>query len=204
MLEYKAGSYLSWRDNVPWAEMAARLNRQLDAKAAPIELDRQAGALGKKILRENAVGFLCWMPRNLINFLMPDITPLLERTHLTAGNRGTLDVLRRQGVAAACKAYFGGYPAAAALTVIYSCFYLLTLVLVPLGLWWLWRQPGGRAAVALLAGIVLYLWVIPTGNLDWRFRMPAAPLLFVVITAGLAVIGPALNIKIWRKDHVQK
>lgn len=206
LLEYKAGSYLSWRDNVPWPEMVARLNRQIDAKASPIERNRQADALSKKILRANAAGFILWAPRNWIYFLMPDITPLLERTQLTVGNRGTLDILRRQGPIAAIRFYFADHPAAALLTVCYSLFYLLTLALLPPGIFHLWKS-GQQTTVVLLLAVIVYLWLIPTGNLDWRFRMPAAPLLFIFIAAGYALLWSVrhkIRSKFRRNDHAQK
>jgi len=184
VLDYKAGSYLSWRDNVPWNEMCYRLENELPADVGAIECNRQAGVLGRQILRENMVGFILWMPRNLVNFLMPDITPLLERLELSAGNRGTLDLLRRQGVVAATKYYFAGNPPAAALTALYCAFYALVLLLIPFGIWRLWRQH--RMELLLMLGLIAYLWVLPVGNLDWRFRMPAAALFFLLTAAGIA------------------
>ena len=192
LLDYKAGSYLSWRDNIPWNEMCFRLENQLPPGVSAIERNHRAGELGRQILRDNAVGFVLWMPRNLVNFLMPDITPLLERLELATGNRGTLDVLRRQGLMAAIKLYFGGNPMATALTIIYCGIYALMLMLLPLGIWFLWRRHC-RWNLLLMLGIIAYLWVVPVGNLDWRFRMPVAALFFVLIAAGVA--------QLWTSRH---
>lgn len=184
LLDYKAGSYLSWRDQVPWSTMCERLESQLPPEASPIERNFRAGEFGRQILAENAVGFILWMPRNLVYFLLPDITPLLERLKVTPGNRGTLDLLRRQGVAAAAQFYFRGHPAAAAVTALYAIFYGITLVLAVVGCRWLWRRH--RWELFLLLGVIAYLWVVPVGNLDWRFRMPAAALFFTLTAAGVA------------------
>ncbi len=182
LLYYKAGSYLSWRENVPFDAMCARLDMQLTAKH-PIERSRKAGALGKKIIRENLAGFACWAPRNLPLFLMPDINPLLERLGMASGNRGTLDILRRQGVAAGFKHYFADNPTAAVIALAYMAAYAASWLLLPFGLWNFYRRRE-FAPLLLAALCIAYFWVLPTGNLDWRFRVPALPLIFIFFTSG--------------------
>ncbi|MBN2642653.1 MAG: hypothetical protein JXR78_13450, partial [Victivallales bacterium] len=107
LLHYKAGSYLSWRDDIPFDLMRKQLDAQLES-SHPIERDKEAGQLGRKILLDNFMGFCLWTPRNLIYFMMPDITPLFERLQMVSGNRGTLDILRRKGLFPAIRHYFSG------------------------------------------------------------------------------------------------
>ncbi len=182
LLYYKAGSYLSWHDNVPFDTQRKQLGAQLKS-THPIERAREAGNLGRKILLDNFFGFCFWAPRNLVNFFMPDITPLLERIRVTSGGRGTLDILRRQGILAAVKHYFGNNMIAGIITLLYCIFYGLSWLLAPFGIWRIIRCRQ-YALLCLVGGITAYLWIIPVGNLDWRFRVPAIPLIFIVMSSG--------------------
>lgn len=201
LLHYKAGSLLSWRDNIPFDHVRDDLSARLPSNGNPVERGREASRLGRRILLDNFGWFCLWAPRDLLNFFMPDINPLLERLNLSTGNRGTLDVLRRQGVWKAFRHYFSGSSLAARmLFVVYVGLYALSLLLLPLGLWSLSKGMGiGSPLIPVLLS-VLYFWVIPLGNLDWRFRMPVTPLLFIFIAAGYARMECVL--KRWKCNGV--
>ncbi len=182
MLYYKAGSFLSKRDNIPFDAMCRKLDTQLTAEN-PVERSRQAYVLGKKIIIDNMPEVIFWMQRDVPYFLMPDINPLLERLQLVSGNRGTLDILRRQGAVAALKHYFSGNPAAAIIALVYMVFYTLCWLLMLFGIWSFYRRRD-FAALGLTVLCIAYFWVLPIGNLDWRFRIPALPLIFIFFTSG--------------------
>ncbi|MDD3119366.1 MAG: hypothetical protein PHQ27_09320, partial [Victivallales bacterium] len=187
MLYYKAGGYLSWKENIPFPVMCDRLAAQLTA-TQPIERSREAYRLGRRLVGSEPLPFAGWVVRDLPRFLMPDISPLLERLGWVSGNRGTLDVLRRQGIVAAGRHYFSGRPEAAALAVLYTVFYGFTWLLLPFGIWYFHCRR--RYDILFLAGLCLgYFWLLPAGNLDWRFRIPVIPLLLLFFTAGAAWLG---------------
>ena len=171
LLFYKAGSYLSWRTGLPFDEMREKLAAQLPPSVNFFEEDRHAKALAISIIREDPVGYFLWAPRDILNFFQPDITPLLERIHLASGNRGTLDILRRQGLLSAIQHYFNGNTPAIVLTVVYLPFYFLFLLLSAVGFFKLLYRQHWHAAIAfvLLCG---YFGALSIGNLDWRFRTP--------------------------------
>lgn len=182
LLYYKAGSYLSWRDNIPFDDMRAQLSKQVKGDNI-FEQSASAGKLGRKILLDNFWGFCFWAPRNMLHFFMPDITPLFERLHIISGNRGTLDVLRRKGLLAAFKHYFNNNIGAMIATFVYLGFYCLLFAAIAAGVVRLWLE---KHYEKLIAGALLtgYFWILPIGNLDWRFRMPIMPLLFILALYG--------------------
>ena len=184
LLYYKAGSYLSWRDNIPFDTVRSNLSKQLDGDNI-FEQSASAGKLGRKILLDNFWGFCLWAPRNMVNFLMPDITPLFERLHIISGNRGTLDILRRKGLFAAFNHYFNNNIPAMIITFIYLIYYSLLFAAMIAGIVRLWLEKHYQKLLfgALLLG---YFWILPIGNLDWRFRMPVMPFLFILAVYGAA------------------
>jgi hypothetical protein len=182
LLYYKAGSYLSWKNDVSFDETRNQLSKQLKGDNV-FEQSASAGKLGRKILLDNFFGFCLWAPRNMVNFLMPDITPLFERLHIISGNRGTLDILRRKGLWAAFNHYFNNNIPAMIITFVYLAFYSLVFAAILVGVIRLWIE---KHYSKLIFGtmLVAYFWVLPIGNLDWRFRMPIMPILFIVAIYG--------------------
>ncbi len=175
LLFYKAGSYLSVRDGRPFDQVRRELDARLPAEPDTFLRSRLAGQLGRQLILENLSGFLRWLPCNLIDFFQPDITPLLERLQIAAGNRGTLDILRRQGLFAAIRHYFAGNLPATVLTVLYLPWYGLLWLLTGYGFWRLCRQKQWTLVIAVLLSCG-YFMLLPLGNLDWRFRLPLLPL----------------------------
>ncbi len=138
-----------------------------------------------KYIAGHKLHFIDTMVMDLPNFWMPDITPLLERLGITSGNRGTLDVLRREGFAAAARHYFdgSGWKLTAAVAA-YCVWYLAFVLMAAAGII---RMALGRHW-KMLAAVMLtlsYFWLLPAGNLDWRFRMAAQPVL--ILCAAYAV-----------------
>ncbi len=182
LLYYKAGSYLSWKNNIPFDDMRRALSKQVTG-ANVFERSAAAGKLGREILLDNFRSFCFWAPRDMVHFLMPDITPLFERLHVISGNRGTLDVLRRKGLPAAFRHYFNNNTGAMIATFIYLGFYCLLFAAMAAGVIRLWVEKHYQKLIfgALLTG---YFWILPIGNLDWRFRMPIMPFLFILAIYG--------------------
>ena len=182
LLFYKAGSYLSWKNDISFNDTRADLSKQIQGDDV-FERNSSAGKLGRKILLENFCGFCMWAPRNMIHFWMPDITPLFERLGMISGNRGTLDVLRRKGLLSAISHYFNNNIAAMSFTAIYLIYYAITLALMGAGAIRLWLEKK-YSILIFGAMFVGYFWILPLGNLDWRFRMPVLPVLFLLALYG--------------------
>lgn len=184
-LYYKAGTYLAYKENADFEKVRARLTARLPETEDTVARDKAAQRLATEILRENFWGFCRWAPRNLLNFLLPDINGLLERLGIARGNRGTYDVLNRCGVRAAIRHYFKGNFPAAAITAVYLVYYALVTAMLPVGIWRLARR---RQADALFFAIALtcYFAILPVGNLDWRFRVPVMPFHFLSTLAGIS------------------
>jgi hypothetical protein len=191
LLYYKAGTFLAYKNNEPFIQTCARLQAGLPHPDNPILQTQAAQSLGLKIMREN--GWQVWfcLLRNLPYFWLPDITPLLERLQISQGNKGTYDILWREGVWRACQHYFAGNRLAGSLTAIYGVYYGILLLAVAYGLWYLYRQ---RQIEELLTVIVFtgYFSFMPLGNLDWRFRLAMMPIYFIVI--GIAWRKPPARI----------
>lgn len=198
LLYYKAGSYLSWKNDIPFNDMREQLGKQLEGDNV-FEKSASAGKLGRKILLDNFWGFCLWAPRDIIKFFMPDISPFLERLHIVSGNRGTLDILRRKGILAAFNHYFNNNIGAMIATFVYLVFYCLLCVVIIAGIIRLWIEKHYEKLIcgALLTG---YFWILPIGNLDWRFRMPIMPLLFILIIYGFKGLS---NWQLTRKSRVK-
>ena len=195
LLYYKAGSYLSWKNNIPFDDMRTELSKEVEGDNV-FEQSASAGKLGRKLLLQNFLGFCFWAPRNMVHFFMPDITPLFERLHIISGNRGTLDILRRKGLFAAFTHYFNNNIAAMIATFIYLIFYFILLAAMAAGIIRLWIEKHYQKLIfgALLTG---YFWALPIGNLDWRFRMPLMPFLFI-----LAIYGGLGIFNIYKEKYV--
>ena len=183
LLYYKAGSFLSWKNNVSFDDTRNELSKQTTGDNI-FEQSKSAGKLGRKILLENFWEFCLWAPRDTMNFLMPDITPLFERLKVISGNRGTLDILRRKGLRAAFNHYFKNNTGAITVTLIYFVFYCLLVAAITFGILRLLMEKH-YSKIIFGTMLTLYFWILPIGNLDWRFRMPVMPLLFILAVYGI-------------------
>lgn len=164
-----------------YRSMSERGENPLDIFAANAAAKRESA----KYIMDHPGRFAAAMLNDLPNFWMPDITALLERLRLTSGNRGTLDVLHREGPAAAARHYFAGYGWKMGATVILYCmWYFAATLLAAAGMF---KLAAARHWKTLAAALLLlgYFWLLPAGNLDWRFRMAAQPVL--ILCAAYAV-----------------
>jgi hypothetical protein len=198
LLYFKAGSYLSWKNDIPFSQMRSGLSKQVKGENI-FEQSASAGKIGRELLLDNFFGFCLWAPKNMLNFFMPDITPLFERLHIISGNRGTLDVLRRKGLLAAFNHYFNNNIGAMVTTFIYLIFYFIIFAAMAAGIIRLWVEKHYEKLIfgALLIG---YFWILPVGNLDWRFRMPVMPFLFILTIYGIKGL---VNWQLTRKERIR-
>ncbi|MDD4817724.1 MAG: hypothetical protein PHI85_07120 [Victivallaceae bacterium] len=176
---YKVGSAISIRTGEDFETVRSRLSAELPAEADEFAVDQAASRAAVKWISDNRGDFLTASAADLPNFWMPDVTGLLERVGLSAGNRGTLSVLRRSGLSAAFRHYFAGAPAVLSVAAALGCaVYGVILLLVAGGVLRLLlaRHWAVLCAVVLLTG---YFWLLPAGNLDWRFRMVVWPVLLL-------------------------
>lgn len=74
------------------------------------------------------------------------------------------------------------------------------LLLVPFGIWQLWRSPARQAVVALVGLSAVQLlnvavWDIWWGGWNWGLRLfvPALPLLAIVVACGIPALAPRLR-----------
>lgn len=143
----------------------------------------------RQIIAEHP-GLYAWLHvRGTVGFFLPGASDVLEIAGQTSGGRGTSDVLRQQGVAAAVKHYFGGnwgaMAIAAPLVAIVIFKYLGALV-------WVVRRL--RLSLPMEWWLVIVLIVVSSllgGPYGFpRYRVPAEPLLSILAGAGWAcVIG---------------
>ena len=126
--------------------------------------------------------------------LLPDLPDFLQNLGLRTGERGTLAVLRKDGVLAAFRHYMGGSYAASFLAAPFllatGALYALTAAGV-----WIYLRRRRWAVLTLFAVFVLYYLAIPGPVLMPRYQIPTLP--FACALAG-AVIS-ACGIRRWRK-----
>jgi hypothetical protein len=125
-------------------------------------------------------------------FWLPGATDVLELAGRTRGQRGTLEVLHRQGPAAAARHYFGGDTVAMALAgamaAVLAVRYLGVLICL------LRKFRPRMPAAAWLGGIlVVVCFLLPGPAAHPRFRVPVAPLLSVAAAAGWAGLIAAIR-----------
>lgn len=183
---YKVGSAISRNENRPFEEVRMELAAPLEKQYSnPFARDKAAGRLAAEWIWNNPAVYLKSQLMDLPNFWMPDITPFFERVGMTDGNNGTLDVLRRDGIGAAIKHYFENTSfAVKAITVGYSVLYIAILGMIVIGMAKMIFKGRVKALIALIL-ILGYFWLLPAGNLDWRFRMVIWPVLVFVALYGL-------------------
>lgn len=187
---YKVGGAISYLENRPFDEVRNELSSQLETLTADsFERDAIAGKQAMQWIFSHPAEFIRAQLLDLPRFWMPDITPLFERVGVTSGNHGTLDILRREGIAAAVRHYFGNASfVIIALSSIYTVAYTTVLLLIVIGFIKLIYTGRFNALTALLL-LLGYFWLLPVGNLDWRFRMVIWPILVLVALTGLPGAG---------------
>ena len=150
-----------------------------------------------RTIRENPGAYAKIHLKGCLGFWIPGATDVLEIAGLSQGNRGTLDVLHRDGLWAAVNHYFGGNA-------------LAVIVAAPLVLIFLLKYVGVVASVFmrvrfrmsaeawLLVGVVVVSAILPGPFGLPRYRLPVAPLLSVAAAVGAITI---LNVLRRRKSN---
>lgn len=124
--------------------------------------------------------------QGIVGFWMPGATDVLEVAGLTHGNRNTLDVLRREGPAAAARNYFAGnwwalllvMPMAAILAFKYLAAGLCGAVRL---------RPHMGAAAWLAAAAVVVSMLLPGPYGLPRYRIPVEPIVNIAAAAGAVI-----------------
>ncbi len=126
--------------------------------------------------------------------LLPDLPDFLQNLGLRTGERGTLAVLRKDGVLAAFRHYMGGSYSAAFLAMPFllaaGALYALTAAGV-----WIYARRRRWAVLTLFAVFVLYYLAVPGPVLMPRYQIPALPFACAMAGAVISVCG----IRRWRK-----
>ena len=126
--------------------------------------------------------------------LLPDLPCFLQNLGLRTGERGTLAVLRRDGVMAAFRHYMDGSYAAAflAMPFLLACGALYALTAAGA---WIYLRRRRWAVLTLFAVFVLYYLAAPGPVLMPRYQIPALPFACALAGAVISVCG----IRRWRK-----
>ena len=121
--------------------------------------------------------------KGCLAFWLPGATDVLEIAGYTSGERGTLDVLHREGLAAAVRYYFGDNTAAMWLAGAMGLVLLARYAgAVLCGLWKLrLRMPAAGWLMLLLTAAA---FLLPGPAAHPRFRVPVAPILSVAAAVG--------------------
>lgn len=201
LLQFKVGAWQSQRTGRPFDAVRAELTAQLPPRVpdegrwtsehAGRRWARSAAArrLAFDYISRDPVGIARWALGNAPFYFMPDISPLLQRLKITRGQRGTYDVLRRQGVLPALRHYFSGQPLAAGAALGYTAWFVALGLAAIAGL--VGAARSGRWEPTYFA-VVLSIYFIGTqvGALDWRFRMPMALMYHLLAVAALGGVRP--------------
>ena len=207
MYFYDAAETLAVKEGRSVDEVRDELRQSASFFPKPSGLFRTQGARVRlmqrrawEIFRENPGTFLWVHLRGTVAFWLPGATEVLEIAGATSGQKGTLEVLHRQGLAAAARHYFGGEAGAMWAAVGMSGITLLRYAgLVLLGVSWLRGRLRRKSAAGdpqsailsspaslliLFVGLIVVSWLLPGPAAHPRFRVPVEPLLSIAAAAG--------------------
>jgi 4-amino-4-deoxy-L-arabinose transferase-like glycosyltransferase len=188
MYYFAAPEVVAVTDRIPPDEARAEM-KKADELANAEKSPGQAATARKeealRIITEHPWLYVRLHLKGCLGFFLPGATDVLETVGLTTGERGTLDVLHTQGVAAAIRHYFAGSPSVlpvvAPLLIATAVQYLGTLLCVARGI----RRKIPAEAWLLAALVVAAALLHGPFGLP-RYRLPVAPLLCVAAGVGLA------------------
>lgn len=126
--------------------------------------------------------------------LLPDLPCFLQDLGLRTGERGTLAVLRKDGVMAAFRHYMDGSYAAAFLAMPFLLATGVLYALTAAGVW-IYLRRRRWTVLTLCAVFVLYYLAAPGPVLMPRYQIPALPFACALAGAVISVCG----IRRWRK-----
>ena len=125
--------------------------------------------------------------------LLPDLPDFLQNLGLRSGDRGTMEVLRRDGLLAAFRYYMDGSYTAGFLALPFLLVSGVFYVLTTCGAWMYVRRRAWGVLV-LLAVFVLYYLAVPGPVVVPRYQIPALPFACAVAGAFISACG----IRRWR------
>ena len=128
--------------------------------------------------------------------LLPDLPDFLQNLGLRTGERGTLAVLRKDGVLAAFRHYMGGNYAAAFLAMPFLLATGVLYALTAAGVW-IYARRHRWTDLTLFAVFVLYYLAAPGPVLMPRYQIPALPFACALAGAVISICG----IRRWRKHR---
>lgn len=188
LYEYNAVAVRAHLANKP--EDAMRLQARLEVLVhtdpdQPAQQYRWEARQGLSVVAAHPLLYTYLHLRSDVHNLLPGITDVLEAAGLTTGQRGTTDVLKREGLPAAVRHYFGdnrlaltlAIPSLVLLIVLYAGVALGAIMNLRL------HMP---AELWLILLMILYFLLVPGPQSHPRFRTPVEPLLSIVAAAGIA------------------
>ena len=126
--------------------------------------------------------------------LLPDLPDFLQNLGLRTGERGTLAVLRKDGVLAAFRHYMDGSYAAAVLAVPFVLIHAALWILTVAGVWIYARKKRWTVLIVFVLPALYYLAAAGPVVLP-RYQIPALPYVCAMAGAVISVCG----IRRWRK-----
>jgi len=182
---FAAGEIVSRQEQISPAKARERLVA-LDARAnagkTPGPAARWRAGYGRDLILSNPWLYATIHLRGLVGYWLPGASDVLEIAGVTAGNRGTVDVLHSRGLIAAVRHYFAGQTWA----VLPAGPMVLVCLAQYLGV--VFSLPRARlsmdGAVWLLIAVCGVLAILPGPFGLPRYRVPIAPLLSLAAAAG--------------------
>ena len=126
--------------------------------------------------------------------LLPDLPDFLQNLGLRTGERGTLAVLRKDGMLAAFRHYMDGSYAVAFLSVPFVLIHTALWLLTTIGIWIYARRKRWTILIVCLLPALYYLAAAGPVVLP-RYQIPALPYVCALAGAVISVCG----IRRWRK-----
>ena len=151
-----------------------------------------------KTIRENPGAYAKIHLKGCLGLWIPGATDVLEIAGLSRGNRGTLDVLHRDGLWAAVNHYFGGNALGVIVAVPLVLIFLVKYIGVVTCVFVRFRFRMSAEAW-LLVGVVVVSAILPGPFGLPRYRLPVAPLLSVAAAVGWMTI---LNVSRRRRSDL--
>ncbi len=163
-----------------------RLSRTFGPERTPGAGARDRRSQALSLIRQHPWIYARTHLRGSAAFFLPAISDVLEIIGLTAGQRGTLDVLHREGIWAAIRHYLDGrtwllllcIPAGMILLIKYALVALCAAARVRFRM-----GPGGWLIFITIIAFALIGGAAATS----RFRVPVAPLLSLAAAAGIVL-----------------
>jgi 4-amino-4-deoxy-L-arabinose transferase-like glycosyltransferase len=188
---FSAPQTLAAVHDTDWQEESRALRAQerkvLPPSATAGQVARYRAARAWEVVASHPWTYAGIHARGTVGFALPGATDLLENLGLAEGQRGTLMVLREQGVWPAARHYFRGNRLAMALALPMVLLFLAKALGVTV---WL----AARCRRRMPATLWLLLVIVATTTLlggpasTPRFRVPVEPILCIAAAAGWGVL----------------